>query len=362
MLAIISQIPIVGQGGVEILVRALAKELSACCQVFLLSPDSPADFSGLELDQHVTDYLQVDRERWDERVAEEWSQWLHKRSIKTLHFHFGGPYSWGAFELGGGLIPRLRKRGFRIYVTNHQAVSPFSASKRDIPVYRRLAAHAKRMPGKLRQLAATEREFLVSDHDLRVSRRWYPTARGKFGRIYHSILDQQTAVPSLPESRVILCLATLCFRKGQHILTESFAKLTEDHPDWILKLVGMPVERECVEAIVRVIESHGLEERVQLPGPSNQPWEEITAAEIYVQPSLLEGLGLSLQEAAFAGRPCIGSDTGGIPELIENGISGVLVPPGDVASLTKALGDLMKSRETRIQYSATARAGVEKKE
>jgi glycosyltransferase involved in cell wall biosynthesis len=361
MLAIISSIAVAGHGGVEVLVRELVRGLGGNEPVHLIAPDQPAEITRLGLDSFLAGYLRTDPTKPFSDIAAEWDSWLRSQGIDTLHFHFGGPYSWGAGDRDGGLLPRLRRLGFRIFVTNHQAVSPFSASKQAIPLPRRLAAHFKRLPGKLRQLAATEKEFLVSQHDLTLSRRWFPFQNNKFGQIYHSKLDADSPSPSLPESRIILCLATLCFRKGQHILTEAFASVAEQYPDWTLRLTGMHTERGCIEHIRQIIDRHGLAPRIELPGPSDTPWDEIANAEIYVQPSLLEGLGLSLQEAAFAARPCIGSNTGGIPELITHNVSGLLVPPANPADLATALTSLIESREKRVQLGNTARKEIQQK-
>lgn len=359
MLAIISATPIAGHGGLELLVRELVRGLGSVDPVHLISPDPPQAITGLGLDPHLAGYLPAQPQASFVNTADEWDRWLGKHGVNTLHFHFGGPYAWGAGERHGGLLPLLKTRGYRIFVTNHQAVSPCSANKRDIPLPRRLAAFAKRLPGKLRQLAAIEKEFLVSTHDLKLCQRWYPLQKHQFGQLYHSLLDADTPAPPLPESRVILCLATICFRKGQHILTEAFARIASRYPEWTLRLTGMQTERECVARIQQLIEQHGLDSRIELPGPSDDPWGEISNAEIYVQPSLLEGLGLSLQEAAFAARPCIGSNTGGIPELITHDTSGLLVPPGDADRLADALASLIESRERRVQIGETARLGIQ---
>jgi glycosyltransferase involved in cell wall biosynthesis len=81
-------------------------------------------------------------------------------------------------------------------------------------------------------------------------------------------------------------------------------------------------------------------------------------AAIFVQPSLLEALGLALQEAMFCGCASIGTDTGGIPELITHGETGLLCPAGNAAALTAALTTLIKHPEQRQRLGNAAHASI----
>ena len=82
---------------------------------------------------------------------------------------------------------------------------------------------------------------------------------------------------------------------------------------------------------------------------------------IIALPLLQEGLGLSLQEALFHGCVGIGSRAGGIPELIDDGINGLLVPPGDVAALSSALDRLMSDSGLLERMRAQTRPSILRK-
>ena len=75
-------------------------------------------------------------------------------------------------------------------------------------------------------------------------------------------------------------------------------------------------------------------------------------------PSLLEGLGLSLQEALFYGCACVGSRVGGIPELIDNGANGLLVSPGNADELAVALDRLISDAALRHRLRARAPSSI----
>jgi glycosyltransferase involved in cell wall biosynthesis len=77
-------------------------------------------------------------------------------------------------------------------------------------------------------------------------------------------------------------------------------------------------------------------------------------ASIYVQPSLLEALGLALQEAMFRGCPCVGSTAGGIPELIESGKTGLLTTKGNARELAIAMESLIQDDGLREKYGRAA--------
>lgn len=84
-------------------------------------------------------------------------------------------------------------------------------------------------------------------------------------------------------------------------------------------------------------------------------------AAIFAMPSLEEGLGLSLQEALLSGCPAVGSRAGGIPELIDDGSNGRLVPSGDPQALADGLAELIRQPESRLRLARQARESVLRK-
>ena len=148
------------------------------------------------------------------------------------------------------------------------------------------------------------------------------------------------------EARVVGIVANLTPWKDHLTLLHSFKALAEQFPDWVLVGFGEGSERTGIEALVRDLE---LEHRVSFPGirgnrPNLHGFFDISTL---VSPD--EGSPNSLLEAMAAGRPIVATNVGGIPDLVENRVNGILVPPGDPPSLANALRELMRDAETRRQ-------------
>lgn len=352
-IALATDIPALGPGGLEVLVRELVSGLSEHHRITLATADGPDEIASSPLANHLDGFVPVPPGSSDEHDPGMLARELKARGVEVCHFHLTGTYGWRSGSRRHSPILPVHAAGIRCFTTNHQAVSPLDLSRASEPVWKRLASYLRKYPGKMACLSAVDMEFLVSDHDLETARKWHPRCKSKMQRMYHSALSGSPPQEALPHSKVILNLSTVCYRKGQHVLTKAFAKVADDHPGWKLRLVGQAVQAPCVEEILATAASHGIEDRIELAGPTHDPVNAIRQAEIYVQPSLLEGLGLSLQEALFHGRACMGSRIGGIPELIDHGKNGFLFPADDPDSLAALLSELMADRAMRETLSAT---------
>jgi glycosyltransferase involved in cell wall biosynthesis len=357
-IAIATDLSILGRGGLEALVRELASGLSRYHEVILVSGDDPGNIQESFLSRHVSRHIHIP----DNSTSPEWirnfSGILHETGVDICHFHLTGTYGWNSGISSHSPIPHVAESGIRCFTTNHQAVHPFDLSTTEYSSLRRLLGYLKRLPSKTRCIHAVEREFLVSNHDLNLARTWYPHVAHKFARIYHSCLSDAPPTTDEPKSRIILNLGTVCYRKGQHILAKSFARIAHLFPEWKLRLVGQLAEQACINEIRACAEATGLQDRIELHGPTSDPAAAIQECEIYVQPSLLEGLGLSLQEAMFHGRACIGSNVGGIPELIDENLNGLLVPPDNTNALAAMLEKLMTNNILRKRLAASAKDSI----
>jgi glycosyltransferase involved in cell wall biosynthesis len=356
-----TDLPVLGSGGLEVLVRELVFGLSNAHEIVLASRDASIDIGSSPLSRHLFEFVPVPDSRRFPEWRHEFARKLRSLAVDLCHFHLGGTFGWASGARGRTPILEVKKHGIPCISTNHQANTPFDVSRSQEPVLRRIAGYLRAMPRKMRCLHAVEREFVVSDYDLAASRKWFPIQAGKFERIYHSRLDAVAPPLPLPGNMVILNLGTICFRKGQHVLAKAFAKVARANPCWKLRLVGNPVETACVDLIRKIALENGIADRLEMPGPTAAPTESIAECDVYVQPSLLEGLGLSLQEAMFYGRPCIGSAIGGIPELIEDQISGILVPPNNVNALANALASVLDDKAARHKFGERARSAIVEK-
>ena len=162
----------------------------------------------------------------------------------------------------------------------------------------------------------------------------------------------------LPEAGVIAAYTGRLLRgKGLDTLVDAFATVVAEEPRAHLLIVGsgegqtLSVEPELRESVRR----QGLEGRVTFTGRVDDVAERLRASDLFVFPSEFEALGISLIEAAACGLPAVGARTGGIVDVIEDGASGLLVPPRDVAALASAMRALLADPERRGEMGRHAR-------
>jgi glycosyltransferase involved in cell wall biosynthesis len=146
---------------------------------------------------------------------------------------------------------------------------------------------------------------------------------------------------------VILMLSRLAGRKGHHTALEAIDRLRERRPRVLLAIAGSGHMRGELEARTREL---GLEGNVEFLGRVEEG-EKVSlyrAADVYCMPSEVniekadvEGFGITFLEAAACGTLAVGSRTGGIPDALDEGRTGLLIPPGDPAALEEVLEDVL---------------------
>ena len=155
----------------------------------------------------------------------------------------------------------------------------------------------------------------------------------------------------------ILCVGRLVHLKGQHLLIEAFAELHARGVAGRLTLVGDGPKRDELRALA---ERLGVREQVQFAGAVGQ--DEIRAiyrsADVFCLPSMAEGLPVVLMEAMALQVPVVASRIMGIPELVEDGRTGLLVAPGRVDSLVRALERLLRDPGLRDRLGRDGRSKV----
>jgi glycosyltransferase involved in cell wall biosynthesis len=154
-----------------------------------------------------------------------------------------------------------------------------------------------------------------------------------------------------PQGLVIGSIGRLTAIKGQADLIQAFAGVQSRVDNAWLLLVGDGEERQVLEEKAR---SLGLAEWVVLPGWREDIPDLLRAMDIFALPSLNEGMGKALVEAMYAGLAAVASRVGGIPELIEHGREGLLVPASRPDLLEEAMVKLAVDEEQRRQLGGAA--------
>jgi glycosyltransferase involved in cell wall biosynthesis len=158
------------------------------------------------------------------------------------------------------------------------------------------------------------------------------------------------------EVPVIGTVAVLEERKGHRYLLEAAAHLKRQGHRLTYRFAGEGSRREELQGLVREL---GLQEEVSFLGFVSDIPSFLASIDLLVLPSLYEGLGVSVLEAMAAGRAVVASRVGGLPELIEDSITGLLVPPKDSSALARAIAALVFQRSRMKEMGEKAWKRVE---
>jgi len=167
---------------------------------------------------------------------------------------------------------------------------------------------------------------------------------------------------SLQGDLVVLCPRRLEPKNGVRYLVEALPAITKELNDVKFLFVGeggYKTERKTLEEKVR---KYGLTNKVIFTGdiPNQEMPKYFAASDIVVLPSLIEATSIAGLEAMASGKALIGTSVGGIPQIIDDGLTGIIVPPRDPEALSIAILKLLKDDELRIKMGLNARKKVER--
>jgi len=249
----------------------------------------------------------------DFRMVSEILRLAHERRVDVIHTH--------ELPMMVEIAPAALLKGIALVGTLHGRENIAARRRR-----RMVCRLASRWCRRVVAVSGAMQRFLVED--VRIPRT-------KVQTIYNGIdisryggpdtphhLRQVLGIP--PESRVIGTVGSLYPVKGQTFLLQAMARVVRQAPDTVCLLVG---RGELLPVLQREAADLGLTEQAKFLGFRTDIPELLSLMEIFVLPSLSEGLPLSLLEAQAVGKPAVATHVGGIPEVIEEGRTGYLVPP-----------------------------------
>lgn len=259
--------------------------------------------------------------------------WLEGSGVTHLHAHFGTNSADVAH-----LLRLLGGPGYSFTV--HGADEADNARALSFP----------------RKVAGARFVVTVSAYTRAQMMRQLPSAEWPKLKVVHCGLEEDffaAEPPPFPAAPVLLCIGRLCVEKGHGTLLDALARL--GRPDVQVVLAGDGELRAEIEA---QIDALALRDRVRVTGwiDSAEVRRLIAGATAVVQPSLMEGLPVVLMEAMAQGRPVVSTFIAGIPELVEQGRTGWLVPAGDAESLAAALAQVLDTPPARL--ADMGRAGI----
>jgi glycosyltransferase involved in cell wall biosynthesis len=242
-------------------------------------------------------------------------------------------------DVYGGLAARVR--GTRLVSTKHNddpfRIGPFRFVERGLS---RLADRVVTITDALHRF--TVDRVGVPEHKVETIHYGLDDVPAAWG------VNPPDAVPD--SARVLLAVARLTEQKGIDVAIRALAALPDDT---VLVVLGEGPQRP---ALLRLARELGVEQRVFLLGrvPDVAAW--LGRATLFVHPARWEGFGLSVLEAMLAGLPVVASNVSSLPELVDDGRTGILVPADDAAALGAAIAQALGRPELGAQGLARARS------
>ena len=180
--------------------------------------------------------------------------------------------------------------------------------------------------------------------------------REKFGQARVHGKQQPDWFGCPPDALIVGSVGWLTDIKGHAYLIEAIATLKQDFPSLHLVIIG---SGDRHDALLTSAESAGLRDAVHLLGHRDDIDVCLAGMDLFVLPSLNEGMGRALIEAMAAGLPVIASRVGGIPSVIDHERTGLLVPAGDAGALAEALRRMLDRPEWAAELGVAASRSVD---
>jgi len=153
------------------------------------------------------------------------------------------------------------------------------------------------------------------------------------------------------DALVVSCVARLVPAKGQIYAIRALPELVRFIPGIKLVLIGDGADYDKLTQLANEL---NVTEYIEMLGARADVPDLLAATDIYLQPSIKEGFCIAFLEAMATGLACIGTETGAIPNMLDNA-SGILIPPADVSAIVEAVLRLAQDQQLRNQYAQAAR-------
>jgi len=288
------------------------------------------------------------------RAALQLARLVREQEIDILHTHLVHA------GLAGVLAKRMAGRRLRLVHTRHHSDALYQFRSRNGFAYKaKVDAFIARRQDAVCPVSQSASDILIQREKVRPERV----------TVVHPGLDVDRFLARVSENgragiRAELCagptdpllgvIAHLLAKKGHQYLLEAMPTVLAKFPKTRLLLVGRGEELLRLEADVQRL---GISQAVIFAGFRADIPDILSALDLVVQPSLEEGLPLSLIEAMALSKPIVASAVSGIPEVVTDGITGLLTPPADPPALAKAITTLLSNPE---QLTEMGRQGEER--
>jgi len=165
--------------------------------------------------------------------------------------------------------------------------------------------------------------------------------------------DVRAEIGIAPDAPVVGSVGVLRAQKAHHLLLRAVGRLSPTHPGVNVLIAGQGPEQGALEALARELD---IADRVHLLGFREDVGDLLRALDVAVSCSNFEGSPLAVMEYMDAGLAIVATAVGGVPDLIDDGVHGLLVPPGDSGALAEAVGSLLADPERARTLGERAQA------
>jgi len=160
------------------------------------------------------------------------------------------------------------------------------------------------------------------------------------------------------EAQVLGTVANLFPRKGYEVMLNAMPTLLTAFPQVHYVIVGTG-DTEYEARLRALTQKLGLGGHVHFAGFHDSVYPVLAAMDVYVHPALMEGFGIAVLEAMAMRKPVVATTTGGLPEIVQDGQTGLLVPPGEPNALAQAIVSLLQDSTRRVAMGRSGRSRVE---
>jgi len=328
-----------GVGGAEVLVDQMVRRLANQFHCIVAVLDDPGEIGG-QLRTDGFKVVHLDRQDGIDRgCARRLNDLVRQEDVELLHAHQYTPFFQAMFSRGFfGQTPVL--------LTEHGRHFPDLPSRKRSIVNRLLLRKQDRMVG----CGGAVQRALVKNEGL---------PRKRVELVYNGV-DLNTLATAPPHARrdirqefgfseddfVVVQVARLHELKDHQTALRTINDARQDCPNVRLLIAGDGEERDAIEASIAQL---GLQDHVVLAGTRSDIASLLAASDAFLLTSISEGIPLTVIEAMAARLPVIATSVGGLPEMIEEGISGYLCESGDNRSLADRLITLARHPEQRTE-------------
>ncbi len=160
-----------------------------------------------------------------------------------------------------------------------------------------------------------------------------------------------------PETFIVVCPRRLEPKNGVRYFVEAVPRIAASFPNLLCLVLGNDADRAYASEVRALSKAIGADAHVRFLGavPNPEMVRYYQVADIVVLPSLMEATSIAGLEAIASGVPVVGTDVGGIPDIVRAGHNGIIVPPRDPEAIATAVTSLMRDAERRDKYSHHAR-------